>query len=119
MEAQMAVGVRLPSSRVLAADLRVSRTTVLGAYGQLAADGFIVARRGDGSRVSGAVPRSAPTPQGTGLTGRAGVDAAGSPAMLSAFRARMPAVSRPPRGRSQPRAANAPASVGCPPAAVC
>jgi len=118
IDAQMAIGARLPSSRVLAADLRVSRTTVLGAYGQLAADGFIVARRGDGSRVSGAVPRSAPTPQVAGLTGRAGGDAAGSPAMLSAFGARMVAVYRPPRGRSELRAVNAPVSFGCPPLAV-
>jgi DNA-binding transcriptional regulator YhcF (GntR family) len=39
-------GLRLPSSRTFARLLGVSRNTVLTAYGELAADGFIQGRRG-------------------------------------------------------------------------
>ena len=39
-------GLRLPSSRALARLLGVSRNTVLTAYDELAADGFIQGRRG-------------------------------------------------------------------------
>ena len=44
-------GTRLPSSRVLAADLGVSRGVVVAAYEQLVAEGRLVARRGSGTRV--------------------------------------------------------------------
>jgi GntR family transcriptional regulator / MocR family aminotransferase len=40
------VGHALPSTRTLAADLRVSRGVVVGAYTQLAAEGYIAVRRG-------------------------------------------------------------------------
>ena len=41
-------GTKLPGSRALAADLELSRTTVLSAYEQLEAEGYIEARRGAG-----------------------------------------------------------------------
>jgi DNA-binding GntR family transcriptional regulator len=44
-------GARLPSTRVLAALLGVSRNTVLAAYDELAASDLIEARRGSGTRV--------------------------------------------------------------------
>ncbi len=40
------LGAPLPSTRALAADLGVSRGVVVGAYAQLAAEGFIAVRRG-------------------------------------------------------------------------
>ncbi len=45
-------GARLPSSRALAAELRCSRRLVAEAYGQLVAEGFLVARHGSGTRVA-------------------------------------------------------------------
>ena len=42
----------LPASRVLAADLRVSRGVVVEAYQQLAAEGYVVTRAGSGTRVA-------------------------------------------------------------------
>src|SRR5262245_19080142 len=41
---RLAPGERLPSSRALAADLRVSRNTVVLAYDQLAAEGYVAGR---------------------------------------------------------------------------
>lgn len=49
-------GMRLPSSRALASDLRVSRTTTLCAYGQLTAEGYLAARQGSGTFVAQDVP---------------------------------------------------------------
>jgi GntR family transcriptional regulator/MocR family aminotransferase len=43
---RLTVGAALPSTRTLAADLGVSRGVVVGAYAQLAAEGYIVLRRG-------------------------------------------------------------------------
>jgi GntR family transcriptional regulator/MocR family aminotransferase len=42
----------LPSSRALAAELGVSRRLVVEAYEQLAAEGYVLARRGSGTRVA-------------------------------------------------------------------
>ncbi|HEU4392585.1 MAG TPA: PLP-dependent aminotransferase family protein [Solirubrobacterales bacterium] len=43
---------RLPSSRALAEELGVSRRLVVEAYEQLAAEGYLLARRGSGTRVA-------------------------------------------------------------------
>jgi GntR family transcriptional regulator / MocR family aminotransferase len=43
---------RLPSSRVLAGDLGVSRRLVVDAYAQLLAEGYLVSRPGDGTYVA-------------------------------------------------------------------
>jgi GntR family transcriptional regulator / MocR family aminotransferase len=46
---------RLPPTRGLAAELGVSRGVVLEAYSQLVAEGYLVGRRGSGTRVASAV----------------------------------------------------------------
>ncbi len=51
---------RLPSTRVLAADLGVSRRLVVDAYSQLAAEGFLLSRHGSGTRVATVDAASAP-----------------------------------------------------------
>src|SRR5262249_8459883 len=54
---------RVPSSRALARDLGVSRNTVMLAYEQLAAEGYLVSRhRGATSVAEVAAPRPAPRP---------------------------------------------------------
>ncbi|MFG1934596.1 PLP-dependent aminotransferase family protein [Mycobacterium sp. NPDC048908] len=49
---RLAPATKLPSSRVLAADLGVSRRLVVDAYSQLAAEGFLLSRHGSGTRVA-------------------------------------------------------------------
>ena len=45
-------GTALPSTRALAAELGVARGVVVEAYGQLVAEGFLVAQRGSATRVA-------------------------------------------------------------------
>jgi GntR family transcriptional regulator/MocR family aminotransferase len=63
-DGQLAPGVRLPSTRDLAAQLDVARGTVTAAYGQLTAEGYLTARRGSGTSVATtlAAPAVSPAP---------------------------------------------------------
>src|SRR5262245_61658661 len=56
LEGIVAPGTRLPSSRALADDLSVSRTTTLLAYEQLLAEGYLTARHGSGTFVASELP---------------------------------------------------------------
>jgi GntR family transcriptional regulator/MocR family aminotransferase len=51
-------GARLPSTRALAADLGASRNTVLAAFEQLGAEGYLEGRVGSGTAVARALPES-------------------------------------------------------------
>ncbi|MET9139725.1 MocR-like pyridoxine biosynthesis transcription factor PdxR [Streptomyces parvulus] len=55
-------GTRLPPSRSLAVDLEVSRSVVVEAYAQLAAEGYLEAIRGAGTRVRSHLSREAVVP---------------------------------------------------------
>ncbi|WP_434678860.1 PLP-dependent aminotransferase family protein [Pseudomonas sp. R1-18] len=52
LDGELAGGTRLPASRDLAVTLAISRNSVLRAYDQLLAEGFIEARVGDGTYVA-------------------------------------------------------------------
>ncbi|HEY6986452.1 MAG TPA: PLP-dependent aminotransferase family protein [Rhodanobacteraceae bacterium] len=52
LDGRVAAGARLPASRSLARELDISRNTVLAAYEQLQAEGFLVGRVGSGSYVA-------------------------------------------------------------------
>jgi GntR family transcriptional regulator / MocR family aminotransferase len=62
-EGRLRAGTRLPSSRALAGELGVSRRLVVEVFEQLAAEGYLVARRGSGTRVASS--RGAPSPEAT------------------------------------------------------
>ncbi|HDO51284.1 MAG TPA: GntR family transcriptional regulator, partial [Rhizobiales bacterium] len=49
LDGRLPAGTRIPSSRAMAAQLGVARNTVLAAVEQLAAEGFLEARRGSGT----------------------------------------------------------------------
>ena len=57
VDGRLPIGAQLPSERVLAESLRVSRTTVTTAYAQLGEDGFLQSR--PGARSTTALPASA------------------------------------------------------------
>ena len=52
-------GDRLPSSRLMAADLALSRVTVEAAYGQLESEGYLLRHTGRGTFVAFSVPKKA------------------------------------------------------------
>ncbi|MGW3343750.1 MocR-like pyridoxine biosynthesis transcription factor PdxR [Nonomuraea rubra] len=66
-------GTRLPSSRALAAELRLSRGTVSAAYDQLVAEGYLATRPGSGTEVAEGYPAAtsgagvATTPSAPGM----------------------------------------------------
>ena len=58
LEGRLHPGARLPSSRTLAGDLGVGRNTVLAAYDQLAAEGYLEGQVGAGTLVAATLPDS-------------------------------------------------------------
>lgn len=57
---RLSPGTRLPSSRALALDLGIARNTIVEAYGQLVAEGWLTAVTGSGTRVVDRVVEAAP-----------------------------------------------------------
>lgn len=51
LEGQLLHGSQLPSTRELAAELRISRNTVMNAFDQLLSEGYIRGKRGSGTFV--------------------------------------------------------------------
>ncbi|MGH2886159.1 MAG: aminotransferase class I/II-fold pyridoxal phosphate-dependent enzyme, partial [Solirubrobacteraceae bacterium] len=63
-------GIRLPSSRALAADLGIARNTVAEAYSQLVAEGWLTAVQGSGTRVARRPDALAPPPPAAARSSR-------------------------------------------------
>src|SRR5215470_17267255 len=59
---QMRPGQRVPATRTLATELKISRIPVLNAYEQLLAEGYFEARVGAGTCVAGSLPDEAVHP---------------------------------------------------------
>jgi GntR family transcriptional regulator/MocR family aminotransferase len=81
LEGQLVAGARLPATRALAAELGVSRNTVVGAYEQLLAEGYLEGRIGSGTYVARTLPddtfhasrlEAAPVPQKPPVLSRRG-----------------------------------------------
>ena len=56
LDGRLSPGLRLPSTRTLAADLDVSRNTIVAAFEQLQAEGYLDSRVGHGTRVAHSLP---------------------------------------------------------------
>jgi GntR family transcriptional regulator/MocR family aminotransferase len=65
---QLAAGLRLPATRGLADELGISRNTVLAAFEQLHAEGYLESRVGDGTYVAHALPERHESTQVTKTT---------------------------------------------------
>src|SRR5262249_41834082 len=109
LDGSLKPGTRLPSTRTLAADLGVSRTTTELAFAQLDAEGYLERRVGDGTYVAALAseaplrppPRRgpAPAPRRT-LSHRggviAGLSACHEPTVVRAFTGGLPALDEFP-----------------------
>lgn len=62
-DGRLLAGTRLPATRALAAELKLSRNTVLAAYELLCAEQLAVARSGSGTFVADALPRHRQQPR--------------------------------------------------------
>jgi GntR family transcriptional regulator/MocR family aminotransferase len=71
---RLAPGERLPSSRVLAGELGISRGLVIECYAQLQAEGFLVTRTGSATRVAAGGRAPAAVPPVSGSPPRLAVD---------------------------------------------
>ena len=58
LDGKLGAGERLPSSRELTSDLRLSRNTVVAALGQLSVEGYLVSRVGSGTYVKDNLPKA-------------------------------------------------------------
>ncbi|WP_278977113.1 PLP-dependent aminotransferase family protein [Oligella urethralis] len=56
LSGELSAGVKLPASRSLATDCGVSRNTIMFAYEQLLAEGYVISQTGSGTFVSDTVP---------------------------------------------------------------
>jgi GntR family transcriptional regulator / MocR family aminotransferase len=57
LDGEVAAGLKMPATRALAHDLGLSRNTVMHAYEQLLAEGYVVSASGSGTFVSDTAPR--------------------------------------------------------------
>jgi GntR family transcriptional regulator/MocR family aminotransferase len=57
---RLRAGSKLPPSRLLAEELGISRGVVVEAYSQLVAEGYLVTRAGDGTRIAGGLAQQPP-----------------------------------------------------------
>src|SRR5882672_7229405 len=116
IDGQMRPGQRVPSTRGLAVELKISRIPVLNAYEQLLAEGYFEAFVGAGTRVARSIPDDTLSPQqrkarsgpqetvqkrGPRCMSRRGAALAHAPAQFwldspGAFRASMPALDHFP-----------------------
>lgn len=67
---RLRAGTKLPPSRLLADELQVSRGVVVEAYSQLVAEGYLVARSGDGTRIADGLAQQPPAPRAPSGTAR-------------------------------------------------
>src|SRR5215471_4674570 len=67
---RMRAGAKLPSSRGLAEALGVSRGVIVEAYSQLAAEGYLVARAGHGTRIAEGLARRPPVTSAPAMAAR-------------------------------------------------
>lgn len=97
LRGHLAAGDRLPSTRQLGKELHVARSTVLEAYDQLLAEGYLESRRGSGTHVAqGIRPQPQMCGQKTATVDHACDDARSDPPGLVNFQSGIPALEHFP-----------------------
>src|SRR5580704_801049 len=91
-EGHIGAGARLPSTRALAGDLGLARSTVVGVFEQLAAEGYIAGRPGSGYVVAAPLTQSESSPRSE----------LAAPRPLSRHGENLRAYALPPRGLPRP-----------------
>jgi GntR family transcriptional regulator/MocR family aminotransferase len=94
---RLRAGERLPATRSLSRELRVSRNTLLQAYEQLADEGYVTARTGSGTFVARSLPDDALAARGPSAAAPGARRAARAPELPLSDRARR-MLSATPRG---------------------
>ncbi len=56
LDGQLKAGTKLPSTRFISKDLKISRNTVMNAFDQLIAEGYLITRSGSGTFVANQLP---------------------------------------------------------------
>ncbi|MYM29848.1 aminotransferase class I/II-fold pyridoxal phosphate-dependent enzyme [Duganella sp. CY15W] len=106
---RLGAGSKLPSSRDLARDLGIARNTVIAAFEQLAAEGYVTSAQGSGTYVADLQAHSA-SMRGTGVQpkGRTSARAAPRAALLSKRGQELTSYAAGPQFEIQPFAAGDP-----------
>jgi GntR family transcriptional regulator / MocR family aminotransferase len=106
LSGELTAGMKLPSTRALAEELNISRNTVLNAYRQLLAEGYLEGREGSGTFVAHVLPdQLLTTPQPTSPVTRDSQllhTQSSRPSFSERAKAQI-AVSQPPSGGKLPR----------------
>jgi GntR family transcriptional regulator/MocR family aminotransferase len=98
---QLNAGCKLPSTRTLAKELGIARNTIIAAFEQLAAEGFVVTSTGSGTYVSATLPAVA-RPKGGQCTASVPEAPCAGPAPLSKRGAQLTAFAAGDRFEIQP-----------------
>jgi GntR family transcriptional regulator / MocR family aminotransferase len=93
LEGSLRPGQRIPSTRELSLELRVSRIPVLNAYSQLLAEGYFESRIGSGTFVSSSLPDRAFSPGRSRVSGQ---QARSGPRKISPRASALPPYERAP-----------------------
>ena len=93
VDGRLRPGQRIPSTRMLASELGISRFPVLHAYNQLFAEGYFESRLGSGTIVSQSLPDQLATSPAIGAKRGAGIS---GPRRISRRSAILPRFERPP-----------------------
>ena len=97
-EGQLAAGARLPSTRTLAAELGLARSTIVAVFEQLAAEGYIAAQPGSGYFVPACLADLAERPRAADFSRRAARPVSRAISQQGALlRALNPVARTPPR----------------------
>ncbi|HEU5318751.1 MAG TPA: aminotransferase class I/II-fold pyridoxal phosphate-dependent enzyme [Chloroflexota bacterium] len=95
LDGRLKAGERLPSTRTLAGELKISRNTVLAAFDQLLSEGYLQGARGSGTYVARVLPEDLQRPLGRARpAGTTALGAVGTAARTQGHLTALPGAAR-------------------------